>query len=194
MYAANYPLLFLLSRYLQYIQKLTPAQSGRLMLIQAAVMACLSPLAGRLSDRVDARIPATIGALIVCCGFASLVFLQTETGLVQVAVALAIIGLGFGCFSSPNNNAALGAVPQPLLGVGSSLLNVSRTLGNMLGITVVVLLVNTIVGKTQLTPAQYPQLLTVLKIAFVICCCYNLLAAYFSFTRGQRNVSQSANS
>src|SRR5690606_34051848 len=44
------------------------------------------------------------------------------------------IGLGMGIFQSPNNSAILGAVPRTRLGLASSLMSLSRTLGQTTGI------------------------------------------------------------
>lgn len=185
MYAANYPLQFLLSLYLQYIRGLSPAEAGQLMLLQAMMMALLAPLAGRLSDRLEPRIPATLGCLLFAAGFLILAWLDQHSGNGQVVLALLVMGTGFGLFSSPNNNGALSVVPHDKLSIASSLLNIARTLGNMLGMAVVVFLFNLLIGNAQLTPEQYPALIRLLEIAFVLCSGYALLAAWRSWSRGR---------
>ncbi|MGB2131271.1 MAG: MFS transporter [Marinobacterium sp.] len=184
MYAANYPLQFLLSLYLQYIRDLSPSEAGQLMLLQAMMMAILAPLAGRLSDRFEPRILATLGCLLFGVGFLILALLDQDSSLEQVMLALLVMGTGFGLFSSPNNNGALSVVPTEKLSIGSSLLNISRTLGNMLGMAVVVFLFNMFIGNAQLTSDQFPALMNLLEFAFWICCGYCLLAAWRSWSRG----------
>ncbi|WP_432695313.1 MFS transporter [Marinobacterium sp. YM272] len=184
MYSANYPLQFMMSLYLQYIQGLTPSEAGRLMLLQAAVMAVVAPLSGRLSDRLEPRVPATLGCLFFTAGLAALSTVDDTTSLGFISVLLLLMGLGMGLFTSPNNNAALSVAAPERLGVASSILNISRALGNMLGMAVVVLLFNLIIGNAQLEPEQYPLLMTVLRIAFVICAGYGALAAFTSWRRG----------
>jgi hypothetical protein len=44
------------------------------------------------------------------------------------------IGAGVGIFQSPNNSAVMGSVPRERLGIASSLLSVTRTLGQVTGI------------------------------------------------------------
>ncbi len=185
MYGANYPLQFMLSLYLQYIQALTPSEAGQLMLLQALVMVVVAPLSGRLSDWLEPRIPATLGCMLFAGGFVSLSLLHTSSPLTQVAFTLLAMGLGFGLFSSPNNNAALSSVAPERLGVASSLLNISRSMGNMLGMAVVVFLFNLLIGKAQIEPAQYPALMAALRIAFLICAGYALIAAITSWRRGR---------
>jgi MFS family permease len=118
-------------------------------------------------------------------GFVSLSLLHTSSPLTQVAFTLLAMGLGFGLFSSPNNNAALSSVAPERLGVASSLLNISRSMGNMLGMAVVVFLFNLLIGKAQIEPAQYPALMAALRIAFLICAGYALIAAITSWRRGR---------
>lgn len=184
MYSANYPLQFMMSLYLQYIQGLTPSEAGKLMLLQAAVMAVVAPLSGRLSDRLEPRVPATLGCVFFMLGLAALATVDETTSQGFIAVLLLVMGLGMGLFTSPNNNAALSVVKPERLGVGSSILNISRAMGNMLGMAVVVLLFNVIIGNAQIEPDQYPLLMSVLRIAFIICAGYAALAAFTSWRRG----------
>ncbi|MBR9829961.1 MAG: MFS transporter [Oceanospirillales bacterium] len=185
MYAANYPLQFMLSLYLQYIRELSPAEAGQLMLLQAMMMAVLAPIAGRLSDHFDPRIPATLGCLLFASGFMVLALLDQDSSMTQIVIALLVMGTGFGLFSSPNNNGALSVVPTDRLSIASSLLNISRTMGNMLGMAVVVFLFNLMIGNAQLVPEQYPALMQLLQIAFALCGGYALMAAWRSWSRGK---------
>ncbi len=185
MYAAHAPLLFLFSLYLQYIQQMSPADSGQLVLLQALMMACFAPIAGRLSDRFDARMIATSGCLMFAGGFICLMGMDAETSMTQLIIGLLLLGTGFGFFSSPNNNAALSAVPKDRLSIATALLSLSRTLGNMFSMAIVVLLFNQILGDSQLSPEQYPDLLFVLQLALSLCLAYSVIAAYNSWSRGR---------
>jgi MFS family permease len=149
------------------------------------MMALLAPFAGRLSDHFEPRIPATLGCLMFAAGFLILAMLDQDSGNMHVIIALLVMGTGFGLFSSPNNNSALSAVPTEKLSIGSSLLNISRTLGNMLGMAVVVFLFNIMLGNERITPEQYPALMNLLKLAFVLCCGYALMAGWRSWSRGK---------
>ncbi len=188
MYAAHYPVLFLLSLYLQYLQGLSPSETGQMILLQALIMACLAPVAGRLSDRFEPRLIATVGCLFFSAGFAVLVFLQADSSLNHVIVALVLLGVGFGLFSTPNNNAALGSVPKERLSIASALLNLSRTGGNMFSMAIIMLLMSLLLGSEQILPERYPDLLIVVRLGFASACAYSFVAAWFSYSRG--NVSR----
>jgi MFS family permease len=50
-------------------------------------------------------------------------------------VGLLLVGAGIGMFTPPNNSHVMGNVPKKALGVAGGILNMSRTLGMSLGIT-----------------------------------------------------------
>ena len=183
-YASNYPLIFLFSLYLQFIQGLSPHDAGQIMVLQAITMAILAPIAGRLSDRFEPRIIATGGCLIMACAFGMLDRITDHTSLYYIAGCLMTLGFGFGLFTTPNNNAALSAIDRERLGIATALLNLSRVVGNMTGIAMVMILVSLIIGHAELKPQQYPALLTTIRWALALSCMYALSGAYFSFTRG----------
>ena len=59
-----------------------------------------------------------------------------DTTLIGYAISVSLLGLGMGIFQSPNNSAIMGAAPPTRSGVASSLLSISRTLGQIIGIAV----------------------------------------------------------
>ncbi len=60
-YCATYAVTFLLSLYLQLTRGFSPEQAGGILIVLPAVQALLSPVAGRLSDRIDSQVLASIG-------------------------------------------------------------------------------------------------------------------------------------
>ena len=60
-YGATWAVVFLISLYLQYIKGLSPQEAGIVMISQPVVQAIFSPLAGRLSDRIEPRFVASAG-------------------------------------------------------------------------------------------------------------------------------------
>jgi MFS family permease len=53
-----------------------------------------------------------------------------------VLVALALVGVGLGAFTPPNNAAIMGAAPPAFSGLASGVLNMTRGLGTSLGLAV----------------------------------------------------------
>ena len=67
--------------YLEVVQGRSASLTGWLMLAEPAVMAALSPLSGRLSDRVGSRLLASGGMAIVALGMLLLATMPTSSGL-----------------------------------------------------------------------------------------------------------------
>ncbi|MEP4889129.1 MAG: MFS transporter [Aliiglaciecola sp.] len=187
MYGSNFPLAFLLSLYLQVVQGYSPAEAGQILLLQAFAMAFLAPMSGRLSDKVQPRFLATFGCAIVACGFLVLSQMTTATGTTYIGGSLLLIGIGFGLFSSPNNNAIMGAVQESELGVASATLNLARTVGNLVGMSTVNLLVHYYLGDSKINAEQIPALMSTISFAFYISLISVIVATFLSGFRGKAN-------
>lgn len=185
MYSASFPILFLMSVYLQYIQQMTPAQAGHVILLQALCMALVAPFAGRLSDKYEPRIIATVGAVLFMLGAVVLASINAQSSILQVQIGLVVLGIGFGLFSSPNNNAAMSAINPKNLGVAAALLNLGRTSGNMFSTAIVVVLFNYFLGYNTIQPEQFADLFVIIRVSISLCAIYALFGAYCSWTRGR---------
>ncbi len=158
----------LMSLYLQYSQGFSPQTAGIIMLAQPVVMAIFSPISGRLSDRVEPRIVASVGVVFTCLALVLFIFLTEATALGYVIASLAILGFGAGLFSSPNSNAIMGSVASKSLGVASGTQGTMRSCGQMLGMGVVMIVFSVYIGGAAITPEYYPAFLTSAKIGFTI--------------------------
>lgn len=181
MYASSYGLQFLLGLYLQYNRGLSPTEAGKMLLVQALTMAILAPISGRLSDRYPPNTIAAVGCLLVATSFVIVLQLDNESSMNVVIVALGFLGLGFGLFSTPNNNGALGNVPPASLGIASALMNLSRMIGQLMGTALVTLLMSLYIGNNKIDASHYDSLLSVLMWVTTVSLCCSLAAAYASF-------------
>ncbi len=183
-YGATSAVAFLLSLYLQYTKALTPQQAGLVLIAQPVVQAAFSPLAGRLSDRVEPRIVASIGMGFTALGLALLIFISPTTPLWAIVGRLVLLGFGFALFSSPNMNAIMGAVRRRFYGVASGMLGTMRLIGQMLSQGIATLLFALYIGRVEITPALYPQFLSSAKTAFVIFAVLCVAGIFASLARG----------
>ena len=92
--------------------------AGGFLLIQPFIMTIVSPKAGALSDKFSSRLIASLGMGMMMIGLFAFSFLDKDTSFYLIGINLAFIGLGFGLFASPNNNAIMGAVEAKFYGVG----------------------------------------------------------------------------
>ena len=167
-YSATSAERLLLSLYLQYIKGLDPQYAGLILVSQPIVMAILSPVAGRLSDRIKPRLIASAGMALTTIGLTLLTFLSQNTGLDFILVSLTTLGLGFAFFSSPNTNAIMSSVDKKFYGVASATVGTMRVVGQMLSLGTAMLLFALYIGRVQITPEYYPLFLKSVKIAFII--------------------------
>jgi EmrB/QacA subfamily drug resistance transporter len=167
-YCAGVPIVFILSLYLQYIKALDPQTTGLLMAVQPVMMAVFSPLAGKLSDRVEPRLVASTGMALTALGLAFLAFLSQDTSLVWIVSGLVILGLGFALFSSPNTNVIISSVTQRYYGVASATLSTMRVLGQMSGMGVALFTLAIFVGSVSILPENYDHFLLSARISFAL--------------------------
>ncbi|MBN2551516.1 MAG: MFS transporter [Spirochaetales bacterium] len=184
-YSSTFAVTFLLSLYLQYIQGLPPQQAGALLVAQPLVMAGISPVAGRLSDRFEVRILASIGMAAVSLGLALLALLDRQSRLSYVVAALVVLGLGYGLFSSPNMNAIMSSVDKRRYGVASATVGTVRMIGQMLSMSIAVLIFTLIIGQVSITPAIYPQLISSVRLAFLVFSLLCFGGVFASLVRGK---------
>ena len=97
----------------------------------------ISPLSGTLSDRFGTRPVSTFGLIVMLIGYISLLSLGTQTTSLGYILRFFPVGLGIGIFQSPNNSAIMGSAPREKLGIVSSLLSLTRTLGQSSGIAAI---------------------------------------------------------
>lgn len=183
-YMATFAVVLLLSYYLQYIKGLDPQSAGFILVAQPVLMAVVAPLAGRMSDRYDARIIATIGMIIVTLGLFTLVFLNNNTSIPFIIISLAILGLGFGLFSSPNTNVIMGSVERRFYGIASATVSSMRLIGQTMSIGIATLIFALLIGRVMITPEQFPALLNSIHMCFVVFTIICLIGIYASFKRG----------
>lgn len=185
-YSATFAVGFLLSLYLQYVKALSPQQAGLLLVAQPAVMATLSPLAGRLSDRIESWILASAGMACAVAGLALLAFLSRRTSLGYVAASLVILGFGFALFSSPNTNAVMSAVEKQFYGVASATLASMRLIGQMLSMGIALLIFTLFLGTAKITPQVHALFLAGTRTAFLIFASLCFGGVFASLARGKR--------
>ena len=184
-YSSSYCVTFLLSLYLQYTKGLDPQHAGMILVAQPIMMALCSPFAGKLSDRIEPKIVASIGMAMLCAALFFLSFISLDTSIVYIVCILIPLGFGFGLFSSPNTNAVMSSVEKQFLGVASGTLSTMRTVGQMFSMGLVIMIFSIFIGKMQITPDLFPALLKSIRISFIVCGSLCFVGIFFSLARGK---------
>jgi len=184
-YSATFAISFLLSLFLQYVKGLTPVHAGSILVFQPATQAVLSPFAGRLSDRIEPQIVASIGMSFTTAGLLLLVFLKEETSLAYIIACLLLLGVGFALFSSPNTNAIMSSVEKRFYGVASGTTATMRVIGQMLSMGIATLIFAVYIGPVQINTASHPLFLKSFAAAFAVFAILCLGGIFASLARGR---------
>lgn len=183
-YSATFAVTLLLSYYLQYIKGLEPQTAGIILVAQPILMAITAPIAGRMSDSFDARLIATAGMATVTIALFTFTFIDSTTSIINIIIGLAVLGLGFGLFSSPNTNVIMGSVERKFYGVASATVSTMRLIGQTMSIGIATLVFALFIGRVQITPDQYPALLGSIQICFVVFTALCFIGVFVSWYRG----------
>jgi DHA2 family multidrug resistance protein-like MFS transporter len=108
-------------------------ETGFLMTPWPLALVVTAPIAGRLADHVPAGLLGGGGLLVFALGMGLLAGLTAESGTVDIAWRMAVCGVGFGFFQSPNNRTLVSSSPPERSGAAGGMLSIARLLGQTLG-------------------------------------------------------------
>ena len=129
--------VILLPFYLENILGFPSMKVGLLMGIIPIMLGITSPVSGALSDHAGSRKITMAGLVLLIFGFLAAATLDQHTSIWGYALRIFMVGAGFGIFMSPNNSAIMGTAPRHQLGIVSSMMAQSRTLGQTVGVAVI---------------------------------------------------------
>jgi MFS family permease len=165
-YGSTFSISFFMSLYLQTVKGLTPDKAGLILLTQPFVQALFSPLSGRLSDRIESRFLSSAGLALSAAGLLALSFFDTTTGIAFIVAVLALIGLGYALFISPNTNAIMSSVGRKTYGLAASMVSTMRLLGQMLSMSAAAVLLAVFVGDAALSGGAGAGIVRAMSSAF----------------------------
>lgn len=124
------------------IQRLgrSAVETGLLMTPWPVAVAVAAPIAGRLADRYPAGILGGLGLLCMAAGLSLLALFPEGGSAADFIWRMALCGLGFGFFQTPNNRAMLSSAPRSRSGAAGGMLATARLLGQTLGAALVAIL------------------------------------------------------
>jgi len=185
-YSATSATGFFISLYLQYLKGFDARTAGLIMISQPIAMTILSPLAGKLSDRKNPGVIASIGMGLTATGLILLCFLKITTPTYLIVMLLVMMGIGFGLFSSPNSNAIMSSVEKKHLGVASGVVGTMRMVGQMMSMGIAMMLISLYIGKQTINPSTYTGLLSGMRTGFMIFSVLSVLGIFASLARNQK--------
>jgi len=132
-YAALNGLFFLLMLQLQNGLGYSALSAGASLLPINALLLFLSPRAGRLAERIGARLPMAIGSVVAGLGILLFMRVRPETSYLATTLpALLVFGTGLGLLVAPLTSAALQSLGERRAGIASGVNNAAARLAGLL--------------------------------------------------------------
>jgi EmrB/QacA subfamily drug resistance transporter len=136
-YAALGGFFFLLVSFLQISLGYTPIEAGAASLPVTLLMLLLSARSGALAQRIGARVPLTVGPLVIALGL--LLMARIEPGdsyLTAILPAVIVFGLGLTLVVAPVTATVLAAADSRHSGVASGVNNAVARVAGLLAVAV----------------------------------------------------------
>lgn len=124
--------LLIVPFYLEHGHGLGSGLAGATLMAMPLALGIVAPLAGRLADKRGARLPTTVGMLLMASSLVVMGMTRPAPGV--LALDLFVLGAGLGLCISPNNAAIMGSAPVQRSGAVSGVINMTRGLGTALGL------------------------------------------------------------
>ena len=128
---------FFTSLYLQRILGFSPTEAGLAFVPMALAIAVAATLAPRVTALTGSHRAVSFGVLLMVIGLILIVRLGGGIGYGSLMPGFVLFGVGAGLMNVPLTNSVLEASPTGQAGIASALINDSREVAGLLGVTVI---------------------------------------------------------
>ena len=167
-YIATFVVTYILNYHMQYILGMDSQTAGLFLIITPVAMAIVSPLAGKLSDKINPQKLAAIGMVFVTFALIILSFLNKDTPMYLIIFAMLVQGIGYGIFCSPNTNIIMSSVPEKDTPTASISVTVMRVIGQTMSLAMLTVIFAIIMGNVPIIPQFYGLLTFSCQITCII--------------------------
>lgn len=115
--------------YFESVLGRSTVETGLLMTPWPVALGLIAPIAGRLSDRVPPAVLGALGMSALAAALLLLAHLPADATTFDILWRMALGGLGFGLFQSPNNRTMLSSAPRPRAGAAGGMMATARLTG-----------------------------------------------------------------
>jgi EmrB/QacA subfamily drug resistance transporter len=147
-YTGLFSSIYLIPLFLQNVQGITPWNTGLTLMPQALVMAVLTPISGRLFDKIGARYLVMLGMAINGIGTLMLAQINTDMSRPEIFTRLMISGAGLSLCFMPIMTGGMSALPPAIASAGSGMSTLVQRVSAAIGLAAI----------TALTTVQQAQL------------------------------------
>ena len=168
-YLAIAALTTILNYHFQYVRGWNAQMSGLMLIITPIIMAIMAPNAGKLSDKIHPQKLAAIGMSIATVTLVIMIFLDANTPLYLIVIAMVLQGIGMGLFTTPNTNAIMSSVPPNETPNASAAQSAMRTIGQTMSLGLLTLIFAWIMGSLKLMPEYADMIVQASQLICLIC-------------------------
>ena len=179
-YLAIAAITTILNYHFQYVRGWNAQLSGLMLIITPIIMAIMAPNAGKLSDKIHPQKLAAIGMSIATITLVILIFLDANTPIYLIVIAMILQGIGMGMFTTPNTNAIMSSVPPNETPNASAAQSAMRTIGQTMSLGLLTLIFAWIMGSLKLTPQYAGMIVQASQIICLICTIICIIAIFAS--------------
>jgi EmrB/QacA subfamily drug resistance transporter len=128
--------LFFLTQYLQFVLGYSALQAGYRVAPIALVLIVVSPITGRLVNRLGNKLLVVCGMAVVASGLWFLSTTTIDSTYLHVLIAIMVLGTGMSLAMTPATESIMGSLPLAKAGVGSAMNDTTRQVGGALGVAI----------------------------------------------------------
>ena len=128
--------MFIAPYFMEYVLHYSPSVAGTLLVIIPGAMGIGTPLGGFLSSRIGTYRLTLIGFSLITLSSFLISTLNSHSSVYYIIIYFATMGFGMGIFTAPNNSSIMGMAPQGKLSMVGGFLNMMRSMGLILGVSI----------------------------------------------------------
>jgi len=171
----------LIPLYMQNMRDFTAMESGLVLLPGALISGLMSPITGRIFDRIGARLLAIVGLVIMTAATFAFGFLGTATTLTFLIVLYAIRMFGFSMVMMPVTTAGLNQLPRKLIPHGAAMNNTMRQIAASVGTAILVTIMTMTAQNAQQVSSIPNHGIHGVNVAFLVIAVISFIAIILSF-------------
>ncbi|PKB73702.1 MAG: hypothetical protein BZY75_00415 [SAR202 cluster bacterium Io17-Chloro-G7] len=114
-----------------------PFTLGVMLAVMAFLNTGFSGVGGWLIDRVGTFSVGVVGLTVMALGLLYMGFLSSDSGLGQVGIRIAVVGIGLGLFQAAAYTLMLGSVSQDRFGTAAATLSLAQAMGTVLAVAII---------------------------------------------------------
>ncbi|MFC7393619.1 MDR family MFS transporter [Scopulibacillus cellulosilyticus] len=171
----------LIPLYMQNMRSYTAMESGLAILPGALVMGLMSPITGRIFDKVGAKWLTIIGLIIVTLTTVPFANLTTSTSFAFIAIYYSIRMFGLAMVMMPATTAGLNQLPKRLIPHGAAMNNTMRQVSASIGTAIIVTVMTTTGEAAKHDPSISNPMIHGVNVAFMVITILSIIGVILAF-------------